>query len=272
MTARPNLRRTVSVCAVAATLFAFSAPTAATAVGSNLLLNPGFEVPAGTPSPFGMMVSDSDFPGWDTTDVQGEFEVWSHLDNVYPAGEAQYIELNAWSAGAVYQDVDTTPCDVLTWTLDHRARVVGTDTMFVLAGAADGIGADGLEATLANVRNGLPITPTTDIADEITVTDSDASWDADVNWHTWSGTYQVPAGQTSTRIAFKASDDVADASIGNFIDNVVLTAAAGECPPEAQDSAALPNTGTNVTSVVLVGLVALLAGAGSLLAIRRRKA
>lgn len=274
MMPRNGFIRATSVTLAGAALFLLAAPMQANAVGTNLLLNPGFEEPAQTPSEFGTMVLDGAFTGWQTTDVEGVFEVWSHLDaSDFDAGEGQYIELNAYSSGAVYQDIATTPCDVLTWTVDHRARLVGTDTMHVLAGAAGGTGAEGLVMTEATTRDGLPVTATTSIADDMAVEPNDETWDDAANWHTWTGTYQVPAGQTSTRVAFKASDLMDDVTIGNFLDNVVVTAEAGTCPvtpPPAPEAPQLAMTGGDLTAIASAGVLALLLAAVGFVLRRRR--
>ena len=255
MTIRIAALRAASLSLASAGLLALSSPFAASAVGTNLLANPGFEEPASANQ--GDMILDAEVPGWQTTDDQGEFEFWIHDDTT------QYIELNANSDGAVFQDIDTTPCDVLTWTVDHRARMIGIDTMHVLAGPAGGTGADGLDVLEASSLNGDAIDPTTEIADETTIEDGDAGWDD--QWATWSGTYQVPDGQTSTRFAFKAVSATgwSDATVGNFLDNVELTAAPGEC---------LAETGVDAAPIGIGGAIALVAGAAGYLATRRRKA
>ncbi|MFM6967883.1 MAG: LPXTG cell wall anchor domain-containing protein [Microbacteriaceae bacterium] len=251
--------RASAIAIVAAGLVAGTAPLSASAVGSNLLLNPGFEEPSSAIQ--GDMIVDAEVPGWQTTDDQGEFEFWVHDDS------SQYIELNANSDGAVFQDVATTSCDIMTWTVAHRARMVGTDTMHVLAGAAGGTGADGLDTLEATSKDGETITATTEIVDSTTLADGDLGWDD--QWVDWSGTYQVPEGQTSTRFAFKAVSATgwSDATVGNFIDDVSLTVEAGTCPAAAE----LPNTGANVAPLGL-GAAALVAAGGIALAVRRRKA
>lgn len=244
--------RTASLSLATAGLLALSTSFAASATGTNLLVNPGFEDPSSANN--GDFIDDADFPGWQTTDSEGVFEVWAHND------DTQYTELNAYSNGAVYQDIETTPCDVLTWTVDHRARMVGIDTMHVLAGEAGGNGESGLDVLKATSRDGESIDATTEIADEI-VSEGD-----DTAWSTWSGTYKVPSGQTSTRIAFKAVSATGwndpEPTAGNFLDNVEVTAVAGEC---------LAETGVDAGSIGL-GAAALIAAGGIALAVRRRKA
>ena len=256
--------RAAAMAVAAAALIAFSTNSAANATPTNLMLNPGFEEPADAINAFsGGMVPDASFPGWQTTDVQGKFEVWNHETPVN--GDNQYIELNAYSAGAVYQDVATTACDVLTFSVQHRARLAGTDVMHVLAGAVGGNGADGLTVLKADTRDGSAITATTEISDEI------ASEGDDTAWHTWTGTYQVPAGQDNTRLAFAAvSSASGDVTAGNFIDNVSVTAVGGTCPP-AKTVPTLAHTGFDFQSIAFGGFAAMIGGAAIVVATRRRK-
>ncbi|MEY4397279.1 MAG: hypothetical protein RLZZ40_1035 [Actinomycetota bacterium] len=257
MAIRLAVLRAASLSLATAGLLVASAPLTASATGANLLTNPGFEEPASAVQ--GDMILDAEVPGWQTTDDQGEFEFWVHDD------DSQYIELNANSDGAVYQDIATTSCDVVTWSVDHRARMIGVDTMHVLAGAAGGTGADGLDVLEATTQDGEAITATTEIVDETEIDDSDPAWDT--QWVNWGGTYQVPEGQTNTRVAFKAVSATgwSDATVGNFIDNVSVTVEPGTCPN-------LAKTGVDATPIGLGGALAVVAGVAGYLVARRRKA
>jgi len=74
------------------------------------------------------------------------------------------------------------------WSIWHRGRS-GVDTARIL------IGAPGSEAEVA--------TMTTD----------------NTEWKQYTGSYVVPAGQTSTRLSFEAVSTASNnASVGNFID------------------------------------------------------
>jgi hypothetical protein len=163
------------------------------------LANGGFEVPgvaAGDEAPF----PAAQVPPWQTTDVIGQIEIWGDGFQGVPAGEGvDFAEINANSAGTLYQDVVTTPGQTMHWSLLHRARI-GTDVMHVLIGDAN----------------------TADPA-------SDTGWDfisADISddttaWGAHEGDYVVPAGQTCTRFAFRAvSSGAGDPSFGNFLDAV----------------------------------------------------
>ena len=135
--------------------------------------------------------------------------------------------------------------------------------MHVLFGAAGGTGATGLTAAEASLRDDETITKTTELADDVNVQEDDS----DANWHTWEGTYQVPAGQNNTRVAFAAVSSAAnDPSISNFIDDVWVTAEAGTCP------AVLASTGYDAMPLTLGGAAAVLAGIAALVVARRRTA
>jgi len=137
-------------------------------------------------------------PPWRTTDSQNQIEIWSSgWDDVPSAQGAQFVEINANSAGTLYQDVVTTSGERMTWTLEHRGRS-GTDTMKVLIG----------DAATADVN-------------------SDTGWgyfspdlsDPNTAWGTHTGSYTVPAGQVCTRFGFRAvSSAGGNQSFGNFLD------------------------------------------------------
>lgn len=242
----------------------------ATAAPENLLLNSGFEEPAGTPTGLSFF-NDADFPGWQTTDVQSKFEVWPKPAPV--AGNAQFIELNAYSAGTVYQDFATTPCAVVTWSVEHSARLPGTDVMNVSAGLAGGNANEGLTILSATTKNGAAIDPTTELSDTI-ATEGD-----DTAWGTWTGTFVVPEGQTTTRIAFSAVSSASGSiTAGNFLDNVSATEVAGECPgeetveEEVVDKEVLADTGSDTLPLTFGAAVVMALGAALVLISRRRKA
>ena len=132
---------------------------------------------------------------------------WGH-EVIFAAGEAgyvgkvihvspgqalslQYHEQNANKAGTLYQDLPTIPGTTMRWHLKHRGRA-GVDTMRVMIGARNGT----LTQSEPNIATG------------------------NTAWQQYTGTYTVPAGQTTTRFAFQA---VTAGSYGNFMDDVVFT-------------------------------------------------
>lgn len=182
-----------------------------TAVSGDLLTNGSFDV-------------GSSGTGWSTTDPVG-VEVWS-LGNTHQvawtnwdAGSPQtgyegpnFAEINASSAGTLYQDVATTPGDVLTWKLAHRARAgnSGSDVMKVLAGPGGGSGAAGLTALTPTKKDGVTLN-----SPGVNMSDTGAAWGV------WEGEYTVPPGQNLTRFAFQAvSSANGQQSYGNFLDGI----------------------------------------------------
>ena len=82
------------------------------------------------------------------------------------------MELNANVPSSLYQEYCTKPGDVITWSVDHRGRA-GTDVATVR------IGGDLASAAVQETMS-----------------------DSRFAWGSYSGTYTVPAGQTTTIIAF----------------------------------------------------------------------
>ena len=158
------------------------------------LVNGGFEKPvvAGTWAslPDASQSNPNAVPGWRTTATDHLIEVWSPRMNVPAVEGAQFAELNANQVSTLYQDRPTTPGQKLYWRLSHRGRL-GTDQMALDIGAPSG-----------PVQQG-------------TMSDGNGKWG------TYHGSYTVPAGQTTTRFAFRSiSAAGGNASVGNFLDDV----------------------------------------------------
>lgn len=160
------------------------------------LVNGGFESPALSGSGGNQMMPQAEMPGWSTNDINGVIEIWQSGFNGVPAAEGdQFVELNAYSAGTLYQDVATTPGQTITWSLQHRARV-GSDTMRVVIGDPAVPLAD-LPQSGSDITNGTTA------------------------WGSHTGSYLVPPGQTTTRFGFQAvSAGSNNIAMGNFLDNV----------------------------------------------------
>ncbi|OFD77163.1 hypothetical protein BWGOE8_32750 [Bacillus mycoides] len=156
-----------------------------------VLINGDFETPtAGEPVSF---FDAKDVPGWNTTDVNGEIEIWRDQN---PASGNQHAELNASSVGMLYQDVETTPGQTIHWRLAHKGRL-GADTMRLRIGAVT-----------ANPLETLEVQQMTD---------------GNETWGHYEGTYIVPPKQTVTRFGFESvSAAGGDIGIGNFLDDIFL--------------------------------------------------
>ncbi|MBE7163654.1 MAG: DUF11 domain-containing protein, partial [Williamsia herbipolensis] len=152
----------------------------------------GFEQPVIPPNSF-KILNEADVPGWNTDAPDKQMELWSDgYDGARSDTGNQFAELNANVSSTLYQDIATTPGQVLGWSLAHRGRL-GDDTMAVFIGSPTG--------TLE--QSGPALT------------------DSRFVWGHYTGTYTVPAGQTTTRFAFRAiSSAGGDTSYGNFLDSI----------------------------------------------------
>ncbi|MEV7806899.1 DUF11 domain-containing protein [Microbispora sp. NPDC088329] len=171
-----------------------AAPNPASCPEQVALVNGGFEKPVVTGTwasvPDASQNTSNAVPGWRTTATDHMIEVWSPRMNVPAVEGAQFAELNANQVSTLYQDRPTTPGQKLYWRLSHRGRL-GTDQMALDIGAPSGPTQQGTMS------------------------------DGTGKWGTYYGTYTVPAGQTTTRFAFRSiSAAGGNASVGNFLDDV----------------------------------------------------
>jgi uncharacterized repeat protein (TIGR01451 family) len=173
--------------------------------------NASFEQPVIT-QPW-IWVANGGVPGWVSTDPVG-IEIWqSGFEGVTAPVGNQFVELNANEAGTLSQSISTTPGQILQWSLLHRGRA-GVDTMQVLIGSS--------YATLEPIR---------------TISDGTSAWGR------YSGAYVVPAGQTTTELAFRAiSTATGDLTVGNFMDDVSF--GSGPCLTSAATVTNLTNPGS----------------------------
>jgi hypothetical protein len=159
-------------------------------------------------------IANGGVPGWVSTDPVG-IEIWQSgfMGVTAPVGN-QFVELNANEAGTLSQSISTTPGQILQWSLLHRGRA-GVDTMQVLIGSSD--------STLVPIR---------------TISDGTSAWGR------YSGAYVVPAGQTTTELAFRAiSTATGDLTVGNFMDDVSF--GSGPCLTAAATVSNVTNPGSS---------------------------
>ena len=92
------------------------------------LINGGFEDPIFSPGQPSVDYPTA-IPGWETTDRA--FEVWSDGFLGVDSYEGnQHVELNAFNAGTLYQDVgNLNDGDVVGYEFAHRARTTGIEIM-----------------------------------------------------------------------------------------------------------------------------------------------
>ncbi|MFK7774811.1 MAG: hypothetical protein AB8F94_21910 [Saprospiraceae bacterium] len=153
-------------------------------------VNGGFESPIIGSSTYSIM-SAASVNGWETTATDNRIEVWSTGFLGVPSQEGnQFVELNANQVSTLYQIFCLNGAGgIINWSLYHRGRA-GTET--------------------ANVRMGADLASSTVIE---SMTDGTSAWGF------YSGTYNIPVGQTSLIIAFES---VAGGSIGNFLDDIQI--------------------------------------------------
>jgi len=196
-------RRTVAVCLGALIAAVVALPgDAATAQPAPVsactspfdLSNGSFE----TPDVGGFEIVDqSHVTGWRTTEPDGGIEIWQsgYLGVPAAAGE-QFAELSANQRGELFQDRATAPGSRLSYAVAHRGRS-GTDTMQIR------IGPPGGPPNLTRIVS-----------------------TGNESWRSVFGAYTIPPGQTTTRFGFAAFKNASgDLTIGNFLDDIILTAA-----------------------------------------------
>jgi uncharacterized repeat protein (TIGR01451 family) len=204
-------------------------------VCSSGLINGGFESPA---SGFGQYNEDA-VPGWATiandpnaTSIEesngflarNRIEIWNNGFNGVPSYEGnQFAEINAHVAGALYQDLETTPGTLISYQFAHRGRS-GDDTVDVFIGAPGATSSQtgGVGYTTGNTA-----------------------------WQVYTGSYTVPVGQTITRFSFKAISSAGGVtSVGNFVDAIQFGFL---CNDDYSDAPADGNTAPNGTGTTAYG-------------------
>ena len=109
----------------------------------------------------------------------------------------QWAEINATTNDGIYQDITTTPGDVLQWSFAHRKRTIWAND-------------PGKEDVMDLLIGGLA------------VPEGPFTTAADASWTFHSGTYTVPPLQTTTRLTFRAISTAGGAGSGNLVDNIQL--------------------------------------------------
>jgi hypothetical protein len=184
------------------------------------LINGGFEIPNNIVW-IGSQASDAgstdSIPGigWHTTEPDHIIEFWPSIlspgdgyaftwGDAGPAHEGKnFVELQANSPGALYQDIKTQPGTSIIWSLAHKGRE-HFDSMSVRIGNAR----DATDDFETHGGGGL-------------VQQGDLITDGPSSWGIHSGTYVVPDGQTLTRFWFEAVDNGGSiSSVGNFLDDI----------------------------------------------------
>ena len=172
--------------------------------GGSTLLNGDFESPANFKDY--KFFNHNQVSGWSSESSNNIIELWkSGYRGVDAAEGNQFLEVNAKSSSAVFQDFATQGGDVLNWQFYHRGRA-GTDKVAFLLGPPDS------PVTQGEFTSGK------------------------TSWELYTGTYVVPEGQNVTRIVFSPLKTAATGNtIGNFIDGVKLTIQHNSPPDSDRD-------------------------------------
>jgi hypothetical protein len=153
--------------------------------------------------------NDGDVAGWRTTG--GVFEFWgSGMEGKWAYDGDQFVELNAFSASTLYQDIPTTIGDVYIYAYSHRARFGGGDVMRFNLGPPSG--------ALTTIRT--------------STTGSGA-------WGRYGGIVTIT--EPVSRFAFESVSSSCGGGCGNFLDAISFTPVCdmdtdGDGTPDALDT------------------------------------
>lgn len=191
--------------------------------GVGALQNGGFEIPTISGSTIrddASIASDPDRVSWLTTATDHKLEFWrSGFQGVSSAEGDQFAELNANQFAGLYQDISTLPGTVIRWSLQHRGRD-GTESIRVLIGTNSGT-TTYTSSTGATYSIPGTFSPATGVSATKGATTTNNIADGTSAWGTWSSSYSVPAGQTTTRFLFISHNPGASSNTtGNFLDDI----------------------------------------------------
>lgn len=161
------------------------------------LVNGDFEMNAIAANSF-QLINQVNVPGWLTTDSKNEIEIWGDgfLGRNSFSG-SNFAEINANSAGSLYQEITTNPNNYVIWSVAHQGRNSNTETM--------------------QVRVGSSLSSSTILTQQTAINGV---------WSFYTGVYLVPLGQVSSTFFFNA---VGGGASGNLIDNVSFDPPANQC-------------------------------------------
>jgi len=167
---------------------------------------------------------DADRFGWRSTQVAGS-AMGQHAGavemQVDEGSGNQYAEMVASQQGAsLFQDLSTPPGSILRWSLRHASIASSyVDRMSVLIGEPGSETAQEAERVTVN-GSGDVMGPVGTVISTRTANIGDR--DHEGQWETYQGTYEVPAGQQTTRVMFNSIAS-RDGVSGNLLDDVTFT-------------------------------------------------
>lgn len=194
-------------------------------------INGSFELPDFAPSNY---LETGAGNGWQTTDISGVIELWGNTKEGLSAYQGrQWLALESYNNASVFQDFATTPGQVLNWSLVHLDRYANTTATFTLKMGAAG-----------------------NMVDQATSAVTGQTWTAR------SGSYTVPAGQTTTRFEMVSAAGSTSNTADNMIDDIIVTTQI--CTEEPT----LATTGADSQALLPIGIAFTFVGA-ILIALRR---
>jgi trimeric autotransporter adhesin len=138
---RPRPRRGCIALALSLGLGAALTATPALAQAQRAIVNPGFEQnnPGGAGAATFEILANGAVPGWDST--SGFIELWDSGFQSVPSSEGVvFAELNANTAGALFQNMCLISGETVRWRFAHRNRSGGPATQNVSLQAATSAG------------------------------------------------------------------------------------------------------------------------------------
>ncbi len=156
------------------------------------------------------LITNADNVGsWHTTANDNRIELWTKdaYERLVPEGDSSVIsgnqiaELNATQNAALYQDFETVSGQTIKVSLKHGGRF-DNEQIQVMIGEPNNYGPGDKYPTVGH-ENDIVITNTVDSGE----------------WDTLSVLYEVPAGQTTTRIAFNSQNAGTN---GNLLEDVTI--------------------------------------------------
>ena len=164
--------------------------------------------------------------GWLSTQSRCD---WAGTGTTVPAQTVQinadvktknsFAELTIHTKSAIYQDLSTAPGSIYTWSLRHAPYKRRTDTMSVMIGSPSKQTAQNATRETVN-GNGDQV----GFVGEVIATKgaTDDAHDLSNQWETYTGTYKIPDGQTTTRFTFATASASSEDMSGNNLDSIVF--------------------------------------------------
>ena len=138
--------------------------------------------------------------------------------NVDSKTKNSFAELSIHTQSAIYQDLSTTPGSIYKWSLRHAPYARNPDAMSVMIGSTSKQTSQNATRETIN-GNGDKVGFVGTVITTKGATDD--PHDLSGQWETYSGTYKIPDGQTTTRFTF-ATASADSPTAGNNLDDITF--------------------------------------------------